>query len=119
MMDVLYVGLGGALGSLARYQIGRMIARRTTSSFPLHTLLINISGAVLLGLVVGHGLQGQSYLLAAEGFLGAYTTFSTLMYEGFDLFKGDKKKNARTYIIGTMITGMAGYLAGWTLGAQL
>jgi fluoride exporter len=64
-------------------------------------------------------LHGRAYLLAAEGFLGAYTTFSTFMYEGFNLFKGDEKKNARVYIIGTMITGMAGYLTGWMLGGLL
>jgi fluoride exporter len=116
MMDVLYVGFGGALGSLARYQIGRQIGSRSRSTFPVSTLLINITGAILLGLVTGYGLQGRAYLLAAEGFLGAYTTFSTFMYEGFNLYKGDEKKNARVYIIGTMITGMAGYLAGWILG---
>ncbi len=118
-MDLLLVGAGGALGSLARYRIGRMIADRADPGFPVHTLAINFAGAFLLGALNGIGSQGTAALFAADGFLGAFTTFSTFMYEGFQLFKENEKKNAIVYITGTMILGILGYLAGFSAAKRL
>ena len=56
------------------------------------------------------------YLLLADGYLGAYTTFSTFMYEGFNLFRGKEKMNAFTYILGSLFLGIIGYVLGLKLG---
>ncbi|NTV89718.1 MAG: fluoride efflux transporter CrcB [Clostridiales bacterium] len=112
-MEFLYVGVGGALGALARYQLGKMISAKAKSSFPVGTFIINITGAILLGLACGLGTGGNLYLLLADGFLGAYTTFSTFMYEGFDMFRGNKRKNAVVYVAGSFIIGVAGFVLGY------
>ena len=112
-MNFLWVGIGGMLGGLCRYYIGKQIAKRNTSGLPFGTLLINLSGAFLLGVLTGVTPEGRAYLLLGDGFCGAYTTFSTFMFEGFNLFKGKKRMNALVYIIGTMFLGVLAYVAGF------
>ena len=99
-MDLMFVGLGGALGSLTRYQIGKVISEKARTTFPIGTFVINITGAFLLGLISSLNVGKNMYLLLADGYLGAYTTFSTFMYEGFNLFQENEKMNAFTYIRG-------------------
>ncbi|MGI5918627.1 MAG: fluoride efflux transporter CrcB [Christensenellales bacterium] len=110
-MDILLVGLGGAAGSVARYAIGRAVSSRTRGAFPWGTFLVNIKGALLLGIVVGLDVPRNAALLAADGFLGAYTTFSTFMYDGFRLFKSSRV-NAAVYIAGMLVLGIACFGAG-------
>ncbi len=112
-MDLVFVGFGGALGSLTRYQLGKIISQKSKSTFPLGTFIINITGAILLGILSSMDAGKNAYLLLGDGFLGAYTTFSTFMYEGFNLFKGNKKANAAAYILGSLILGIIGYTIGF------
>ncbi len=114
-MDLIIVGIGGALGSLTRYQLGRFISQRSGSSFPIGTFLINISGAILLGFLTGLDTPENIGLLFGDGFLGAYTTFSTFMYEGFRLFQGNRTRNALIYIAGSLIIGVLGFVLGFAL----
>lgn len=115
-MEIILVGFGGVFGAVVRYSLGKVIAARTRHDFPVATLVINITGALLLGLVSGIGADRNSYLLMGDGFLGAYTTFSTFMYEGFNLFKGNKKRNATVYIAGSLVIGVIGFIIGYQLG---
>jgi len=114
-MNLILVGLGGALGSLARYQLGKMISCRQKSTFPFGTFIINITGAILLGMLSNFDFQNNLYLLLGDGFLGAYTTFSTFMYEGFNLFKNNEKLNALVYIILSIVLGLIGYALGYLM----
>ena len=111
-MGYIMVGIGGALGSLARFSLGRIVSEKARTAFPLGTFIINITGAFLLGIVSTIGLNGNIYILLADGFLGAYTTFSTFMYEGFNLFQDNEKMNAFTYILGSLIIGIVGFVIG-------
>ncbi len=111
-MELLLIGIGGALGSLARYALGVFIAHRQRGPFPVGTFLINISGAFLLGVVSSLHIGQNLYLLLGEGFLGAYTTFSTFMYEGVTLLKGRHRLNALVYILSSIILGIIGYATG-------
>lgn len=111
-MGYLLIASGGALGSVARYMIGRLIAEKMTTDFPIGTFLVNILGAFLLGILSAAGLDGYVYMLFGEGFLGAFTTFSTFMYEGFNLFQDNEKLNASIYIFSSLILGVAGFIAG-------
>lgn len=111
-MEYLIVGVGGLLGSITRYSLGKWISERFDTNIPLGTMLINITGALLLGIVSTIYTGGNLYLLLAEGYLGAYTTFSTFMYEGFNLFQEDEKKNAILYISGTLFMGIIGFIIG-------
>jgi len=111
-MGYLIVGLGGAFGSVVRFMIGRRLSETSNSWMPAGTFFINISGAILLGIISSINIDGNLYLLLGDGFLGAYTTFSTFMYEGFNLFKEEGKKNAYTYITGTFLFGVIGFIIG-------
>jgi CrcB protein len=110
-MDYVLVGLGGAFGSIARYSLGKIISEKTKTKFPFGTFVINITGAFLLGIVSSISISINWYVLLADGFLGAYTTFSTFMYEGFSLFDNNKL-NAYVYIMGSLVLGIIGFLMG-------
>ncbi|WMJ86396.1 fluoride efflux transporter CrcB [Anaerocolumna sp. MB42-C2] len=114
-MELIFVGLGGALGSLTRYQAGKIISGKYSIAFPIGTFMINITGAILLGIISSMDAGKNIYLLFGDGFLGAYTTFSTFMYEGFQLFQKNKKLNAFTYIISSLVLGILGYGIGYCL----
>jgi CrcB protein len=79
------VAVAGALGAAARYLVDHLVSARVSGVFPWGTLVINVSGSlaagVTLGLVASHGLPDGVGTVVAGGFIGAYTTFSTAMYE--------------------------------------
>lgn len=114
-MNLILVGIGGTFGGLFRFQIGKIISERSKTAFPIATFLINITGAILLGILTGMKTGNSTYLLLGDGFLGAYTTFSTFMYEGFNLFRDDKNLNAFVYILSTLILGIIGYVSGFEI----
>ncbi|MCX7921907.1 MAG: fluoride efflux transporter CrcB [Clostridia bacterium] len=114
-MEYLIVGIGGTLGSITRFALGKLITIRVTGRLPIGTFLINVSGALLLGIVVNIRADKTVYLLLADGFLGAYTTFSAFMYEGFSLFSEKRTLNTLTYVVSSLIMGI---IAFW-LGARM
>ena len=118
-MNIIFVGIGGACGSLARYSIGKFIAQRSDSVFPLGTFAVNILGPLLLGLLMALHVPASVYMLLGDGFLGAFTTFSTFMYEGITLFKDSEKKSAAAYITITVVLGLIVYMIGFTLGGLI
>ena len=117
-MNWLLVGIGAIFGALARYQLGKIVSKRCKTNFPLGTLIINISGAMLLGIVFGMDANDNAILLLADGFLGAYTTFSTFMYESYSLIHKDCKRTALAYLLVSLVLGITGYLAGLEIGSR-
>lgn len=117
-MNLILVGIGGIFGGLSRYQLGKVISQKAKTTFPLGTFIINITGALLLGLLTSLDTGKNVYLLLGDGFLGAYTTFSTFMYEGFDLFRGKEKLNAFVYILSSLILGIIAYVIGFACGSR-
>ncbi len=116
-MELIWIGIGGAFGGIARFQLGKIISQRANTTFPIATFAVNITGALLLGIVTGMNLASNAYLLLGEGFLGAYTTYSTFMVEGFTLFREREKLNAFIYIAGSLIIGILGFSVGyWIAG---
>lgn len=111
-MDYILVGIGGVCGSIVRFQLGKVISEKSKARFPWGTFIINITGALLLGFISTIGVSANLIHLLADGFLGAYTTFSTFMYEGFNLFQEYEKLNAFIYILGSLILGVIGYAIG-------
>jgi fluoride exporter len=82
---LLGIGALGGLGALARFLLDGAVAERARTVLPAGTLAVNVSGALLLGLVTGAALHGDALRLAATGLLGSYTTFSTWMLESHRL----------------------------------
>lgn len=118
-MNWLIVGIGGAFGGVARFQLGKVLSQGSSTAFPIGTFFINISGALLLGVLTGMDAGSNWYLLFGDGFLGAYTTFSTFMYEGFGLFAKKEKCSGYLYLAGSLILGIIGYILGFGLGNLL
>lgn len=118
-MNLLLVGIGGIFGSLSRFQLGKMISARSKGTFPLGTFAVNLTGAVLLGVLTSFDAGNNIYLLLGDGFLGAYTTFSTFMYEGFNLFQGHERRNAVVYVLGSLILGIIGYVCGFAIAGSI
>ena len=88
---MLAVALGGGLGALARYWLEGLIAPRQRTPFPLSTLVVNVSGSILFGALVGMATEGgvsrSVVSWAGVGALGGYTTFSTFTYETVKLIE--------------------------------
>ena len=117
---VTIVGLTGAVGAVSRYLVGRFFAERVGSRFPLGTLVINVTGAFLSGLLfalVGHKLitTGQQVVLAT-GFLGGFTTFSTMSWEGVQLMRGGKTASSLLYLGGSVALGLVFTVLGLLVG---
>ena len=112
MMTWFFVGIGGALGAIARYKVGTILSKRK-SYLPLATITVNLLGSFVFGLLFSSTLQSSSqsaYLFLTGGFLGSFTTFSTFTYEGIGLLHN---KGYYQYFIYTGIhlvlgIGMAG-----------
>lgn len=118
-MNIIVVGFGGVLGSITRYRLGKLNSSKNKEFFPLNTFLINITGAFLLGLMAAFQSNRILYLFLGDGFLGAYTTFSTFMYEGFHLFAGERTLNAAVYIILTLLLGIISFYIGLMLSKYI
>src|SRR5262245_41872988 len=120
-MEYLVIGLGGFLGSNARYLVAGWVGRMLGLSFPYGTLIINVSGSFLLGLLMGlwqHHPLGflQQRLFFTVGFLGAYTTFSTFTYETLRLALDGQFLLVFVYIFGSVLLGLVAVLSGFVLG---
>jgi fluoride exporter len=92
-VTLVAVAVGGGLGAVARYALEGAIARRQKTPFPLSTLVVNVSGSLLLGAFVAATLSGSipsgAALWVSTGFFGGYTTFSTFVYETVRLVEDD------------------------------
>ena len=116
MKQLLFIALGGSIGALARFGVARWVTVYVNSLFPWGTLVVNLSGLVLIGIL--YEVFEQS-LIAPEwrnlltiGFLGAYTTFSTYGLETLNLFRDGEIKLGIGYMIVSNIAGLGCVAAG-------
>lgn len=93
-MTPLLIALAGGLGATARFVLDGVVARRNPFRIPLGTVVINVTGSLLLGLLTGaviaHGGSTELKLVLGTGFLGGYTTFSTASVEAVRLAAGTR-----------------------------
>ncbi len=107
---LLGVGLLGGAGAMSRFLLDGAVARRASDSFPLGTFVVNISGALALGIVAGAALTDDADRLLATGFIGAFTTFSTWALESHRL--GEDGRLALG-ALNFALSLVAGVLAAW------
>lgn len=107
----LFVGLGGALGSMLRYATSLLTAKYYANIFPLATFITNVLGCLIIGILIGYfsknGNQNLQFLLIT-GFCGGYTTFSTFAAENVALWQN---QNYLTLIAYTAASVLIGFLA--------
>lgn len=109
----------GGLGALARFELDRRVQLRAAGEFPLGTLIVNVSGSFVLGLLTGLAVTGDAVLLEGVGFLGSFTTFSTWMLETERLEEDGQRRLAIANVILALLAGAVAVAAGWALGALL
>lgn len=115
----LGIMLIGGIGSVSRFMVDRAVARRAARSFPFGTFTVNITGAVLLGFITGLALSHHAALLAGTAFAGAYTTFSTWMFETQRLSEERQLGPAIANIAVSVVLGIAAAAAGQAVGQAL
>lgn len=112
----LAVGVLGGLGALARFLLDALVSSTSGARFPLGTLLVNLSGALVLGLLVGVALSGDAYLLAGTAVIGSYTTFSTWMLESHRLAEDSRRWLLWANVALSLVLGVGAAALGRLLG---
>lgn len=112
---IFLVGLGGGLGSIARFLCQKLMYERTPHPFPFGILIVNVSGCFLLGVFYalaekGNLLTPEWRLLLTTGFCGGFTTFSTFAYDNINLLKNGDVIYFMLYTASSVILGI---LAAW------
>jgi len=117
LQKYLYIALGGALGSIARYWVGATVASRVGTRFPWGTFVINITACVIIGFSMTYlsrraNLNPAWRFLVPIGFIGAYSTFSTYEWETLSTLRAGAFLIASTYAAGSLILGLAAVWCG-------
>lgn len=120
-MTVLLMALAGGAGAAARFLLDGLVRTRFRTALPWGTILINVSGSLLLGLLAGLVLRSHAapelQIILGTGFLGGYTTFSTASVETVRLLQSGRVGLALFSALGTMVAGVAAAAAGLALAA--
>jgi fluoride exporter len=123
-VPILLIALGGAAGAASRFALDTIVTERLGGEFPFGTLVINVSGSFAIGLlfalavertVLPAGIRGPAMI----GFIGAYTTFSTLMLETWRLAEDGAIALAVINLLGSSLLGMIAVVAGLLIGRAL
>jgi CrcB protein len=116
------VGVAGFFGALARYGLEGFVSHRSEGSFPWGTLIVNVSGSLVLGFLFAVLIEGRVVVVPwlrtamTVGFVGAYTTFSTLTLETFRLIEEGSIGLAGANAFGSLAVGLVAVYAGVVLG---
>ena len=119
MKAALAVGLGGLLGSLARYKLGGLVLHHTGGwQFPLSTFTVNLLGCGLVGILAGiaehrHVLSPAARLFLITGFCGGFTTFSAFGFETVYLLRRHEAPWAVANVVVSVVAGMGAVWLGW------
>jgi len=116
--SLLLVALGGALGGLGRFAISNTMARLLGNAFPWGTLVVNASGALLAGWLLGvYGVPNTQpfWLFALAGLLGGYTTVSSFSLQTLELWQRGQAMRAALNMVATLLLGVVTAALGWWL----
>jgi CrcB protein len=113
---VLATGAAGAVGTLLRFSVDSAVMRAFRRPFPLGTLAVNLSAALLLGLVVGLTTTGRTQTIVGTGLLGGYSTFSTWMLETRQLYADRRAGWAVANLVVSVLGGVLGVVVGRAIG---
>lgn len=117
MSKVLFVGLGGALGSICRYLVAILSEKGLPFNFPSGTFIVNIIGSLIIGFCWSYFdriyISNEFRLFIFAGFLGGFTTFSTFTRETIQLFKVGEPYHAIGYVLISNIAGLAAVALGF------
>ncbi|MEV3966067.1 fluoride efflux transporter CrcB [Nocardia sp. NPDC050193] len=116
---MMWIAVAGSAGAMARFVLDGAIKHRRTSQFPWATLVINVTGSFLLGVITGmvlfHGAARDLELIVGVGFCGGYTTFSTASFETVRLIQNQRYTTAAANAFGSLVLTLAAGGAGLAL----
>lgn len=120
MKEILWVGIGGGIGSIFRYLVSVYIIKNFDTWFPVPTLLVNIAGSLLIGFLLGMMEKEQINhpgvkLFFITGFCGGFTTFSAFAAENLRLFVNGSPMAAFLYIAISLLLGLGAVAMGYYL----
>jgi CrcB protein len=123
-MMLWYVALGSAVGGVSRYLLGAFVQQRAGTTLPVGTLLINVSGSLLLAFILRYALATPAIspevrALLTTGFCGGYTTFSTFSYETMAMLEEGQLNRAALYIVLSVLIALIGTYLGLTTARAL
>ena len=120
LQSILYVGVGGFLGSVFRYLIAHYVKTGWSTVFPAGTFIVNLVGSFLIGIIIAatltEDLNQQARLLLATGFCGGFTTFSSFSFEFFSLLQNGHTGYAFLYAGSSLVLGLLLVWLGFSLG---
>lgn len=121
---ILLISAGAVLGANARYWLGDWISQKWGPTFPVGTLLINVTGSLVIGFFMTIAterlmLDPRWRLFFSIGFLGAYTTFSTYAYESLSLILKGQWISGTINLIGSAVLGIVAALLGVYIGKSI
>jgi len=124
MQNLVWIAAAGGLGALARYGLGGLVHRLWGPSFPWGTFVVNVLGCFFFGLVWAlaesrFALSAQARLIALTGFMGAFTTFSTFIFETEALLRDGQWLWALGNFLGQNLLGLAALVLGLALARIL
>ena len=111
LKTILYIGIGGAIGSVLRYLTTVLVSKFWPTTFPLATFIANVLGCFLIGFIIGYleknNLANSNLKwLLITGFCGGFTTFSAFGFENYSLFNNNNSVLAFTYIGLSIVAGL-------------
>ena len=120
---VWYVAVGSAVGGASRFALSSFIQQRA-GTFPVGTLIVNITGSLILGFIMRYALgstsvSAETRALLTAGFCGGYTTFSTFSYEAVRLLQDGEWERATLYVVGSVVLSLVGAMLGFGLASLL
>ncbi len=119
LIPILYVAAGGAIGALLRYCSVQWVMQLHPQQFPSGTLLVNVVGSLIMGLLMAKLLQHDSQaarLFFITGVLGGFTTFSAFSWDALQLLQRGAFGSAALYIGGSVFLSLAAVAAGYAMG---
>ncbi|WP_392544077.1 fluoride efflux transporter FluC [Oryzobacter telluris] len=113
LLNALLVALGAAVGAPLRHLANHVARERLGTTPVVGTLVVNVVGSLVLGLLVGAGVTGSALALVGVGFCGALTTFSTLALELWDALDDDRPVPAAANLLLSLVLGIGAAALGW------
>ncbi|HEY5086395.1 MAG TPA: fluoride efflux transporter CrcB [Gemmatimonadaceae bacterium] len=119
-MLIWYIALGSAMGGVGRYLVGAALQQRFGLAFPVGTLVVNITGSLLIGFIMRFALGGtqispEARIFLTTGICGGYTTFSTFTYDTVLMFESGQFRRAALYVTLSVALSLVATFAGFGL----
>jgi len=116
---IVGLGLLGGIGAVLRFLVDGAVAGRAGRDFPVGTLVVNVIGSLILGVLAGVALSADGYRVTATGLLGSFTTFSTWAFESHRLGEDGQLGRAALNFVVSLVLGVTAAWAGRQFGGAL